>query len=256
MLLGTYTFPAFLVGDGMLDLRKVRSAARPQAERQQRRVARQRRDVLRELLRSAARMGALQWGTVYIADFAESGVVQAPVFVNLDEDLPGDSEFNRICLDGTAGTAAATNVTGVTFSAPEAVAADKQGLLVWLVLESRPTSVLEVGTVVACHSGLLTWGRATVQELECTREGALSTNRFLCVEGRWRPLGIGHIEWQPTGRGDALVFGSADGPVLDPEVPRLLTFEDPVLEDRSHSHAFIFTSKDVRCTAAQMLESM
>ena len=38
----------------------------------------------------------LPWGTTQLADFAQEsqGGVQAAVFIDLDEDLEGDSEFN------------------------------------------------------------------------------------------------------------------------------------------------------------------
>ena len=61
--------------------------------RDQRRVARQRRDALRSLLLNAARLGALPFGETRVADFAESGSVRgAPIFIDLvlDEDLQGD----------------------------------------------------------------------------------------------------------------------------------------------------------------------
>ena len=63
------------------------------ALRDQRRVARQRRDALRSLLLNAARLGALPFGETRVADFAESGSVRgAPIFIDLvlDEDLQGD----------------------------------------------------------------------------------------------------------------------------------------------------------------------
>ena len=244
-LLGTCTFPALLVGEGMQDLSKVRPASRAPAERQQRRIARRRRDALRELLRRAARLGALPWGKVHIADFSESGEVltTADAFVNLDEDLPGDSEFNSINLDQES-----TATSFFTAAAGDATALE---LPAWLMLELRPTTN-EVGSQVACHIGLATWGRATVVELDNIGKG---TTRYLCAEGCWRALGIGRIgiEWRPCGRGDTLVFSSADGPVLDSDVPRLLKFEDPVLEDQAHTHAFIFSSEEVRRLAAKLL---
>ena len=92
-----------------------------------------------------------------------------------------------------------------------------------------------------------------MQELEHTRKGS---TRFLCVEGLWRPLEVGHIVWEPLGRGDSLIFSSADGPVLDLEVPRLHTFEDPVLENWSHVHVFVFSSEDAWGHAARMFEYM
>ena len=70
--LGTYTFPAFLVGAGMHDLRKVAEADHEQAKQQQRRVAQQLRDSLRKLLRSAAQRGVLPWGNPRITEFAQS----------------------------------------------------------------------------------------------------------------------------------------------------------------------------------------
>lgn len=61
--------------------------ARQTAERRQRRIARQRRDALRELLRSAAQKGALPWGVVMLGDFTRDGKAPTTTFINLDEDL-------------------------------------------------------------------------------------------------------------------------------------------------------------------------
>ena len=52
---------------------------------------------MRKLLRSAAGKGLLQWGTTQIADFhTDQAAVQPLAFIDLDEDLEGDSKFNPI----------------------------------------------------------------------------------------------------------------------------------------------------------------
>ena len=67
------------------------------AERANNEFARERRDALWKLLRSAAGKGLLQWGTTQIADFhADQAAVQPLAFIDLDEDLEGDSKFNPI----------------------------------------------------------------------------------------------------------------------------------------------------------------
>ena len=119
-LLGTRTFPAFLLGEGMQDLQRVRRVYRPQAECRQRQIARKMRDDLRSLLRRAAQLRALPWGTVHIADFARSGEVQPTEFVTLDEDLPGDTAFNPVDLTTSA---AATTAAAATISAAATAAA-------------------------------------------------------------------------------------------------------------------------------------
>ena len=92
--LGTRSFATFLPGDDLRDLRSVAHAKRAEAERKHRRFAQRRRDALRLLLLSAARYGALPHGRTRLADFDSSGKVTQTVFINLDEDLPGDNEFD------------------------------------------------------------------------------------------------------------------------------------------------------------------
>ena len=92
--LGTRSFATFLLGDDLRDLRSVAHAKRAEAERKHRRFAQRRRDSLRLLLLSAARYGALPHGRTRLADFDSSGKVTQTVFINLDEDLPGDNEFD------------------------------------------------------------------------------------------------------------------------------------------------------------------
>jgi len=194
-------------------------------------------------LRTAAPLAGITGSTSLTGCSLRRVLNTADAFVNLDEDLPGDSEFNSINLDQES-----TATSFFTAAAGDATALE---LPAWLMLELRPTTN-EVGSQVACHIGLATWGRATVVELDNIGKG---TTRYLCAEGCWRALGIGRIgiEWRPCGRGDTLVFSSADGPVLDSDVPRLLKFEDPVLEDQTHTHAFIFSSEEVRRLAAKLL---
>ena len=68
---------------------QVRGNARKEAERHQRRVARLRRDALRELLRAGARRGVLPWGHTSMAEFAVDGMdVDGVVYIDLDEELP------------------------------------------------------------------------------------------------------------------------------------------------------------------------
>ena len=179
--LGTRTFPAFLVGDGMQDLRKVRSLDRKPAEQRQRRVARRLRDALRELLHSAARLGALPWGMVHIADFAASGKVQPAQFVDLDEEVDGDSKLNPINLSAALASAIApvsAAYAGALASAASAASAD---VPVWLVLAPCDRSQ-QVRSVVHNHEALFTWGAATVLELY---DNSGQQVRCVCVEGRW-----------------------------------------------------------------------
>ena len=94
--LGSGTFAEFLRG-GCVNLRSMRGFDLKQAEKANNEFARERRDALRDLLRSAAGKGLLPWGTTRIADFhADQAAVQPLAFIDLDEDLEGDSEFNPI----------------------------------------------------------------------------------------------------------------------------------------------------------------
>ena len=53
---------------------------------------------LRELLRAAAAKELLPWGTTRVAEFhVDEATAPAAEFVDLDEDLAGDNEFNPIC---------------------------------------------------------------------------------------------------------------------------------------------------------------
>ena len=52
---------------------------------------------MRTLLRAAAHRGVLPWGTTRVADFSADNVgAEAADFIDLDEDLAWDSEFNPI----------------------------------------------------------------------------------------------------------------------------------------------------------------
>jgi len=91
--LGTNTFPAFLQAK-LPNLRLLKGTPLTEAERRQRRLATQRRDALRELLRGAARKGALPWGESQLEDFTPDGTVARPIDVDtLDETAEGDEDF-------------------------------------------------------------------------------------------------------------------------------------------------------------------
>ena len=49
----------------------------------------------------AARIGALVFGESSVNEFSESGKARNVVFINLDEDLPGDNECNPVDLDAS-----------------------------------------------------------------------------------------------------------------------------------------------------------
>ena len=96
--LGGCTFPAYL-GAGLRDLKGLKGEVCADAEHHQRRLATHRCDELRELLRELARSGSLPWGEhARLANFVEEGVVEEPTFIELDEDLFGEDEFNPIVL--------------------------------------------------------------------------------------------------------------------------------------------------------------
>jgi hypothetical protein len=99
MGLGSGTFVEFLRG-GLTKLRSMRGAARRSAEQSNNEFVKERRVALRELLRAAAAQKLLPWGTTRVADF-DADHVPAPAaeYVDLDEDLEGDSEFNPIWTD-------------------------------------------------------------------------------------------------------------------------------------------------------------
>ena len=50
-----------------------------------------------------------------------------------------------------------------------------------------------------------------------------------------------------------LTLNRSDGPELDSNVPRLLAFKTPLLEDPSHIHTFIFESPEARAEAGRVL---
>ena len=70
-----------------------------QAERANNELARERRDALRELLHAAALRGLLPFGTTRVADFSSDSIGSPEAgFVEVDEDLEGDTEFNPVML--------------------------------------------------------------------------------------------------------------------------------------------------------------
>ena len=96
--LGLCTHSAYL-GAGLCDLKGLKGGVRSDAEQHQRRLATQQRDETRELLRELARSHSLPWGKrARLADFVEEGIVEEPTFIDLDEDLFCDDEFNPIVL--------------------------------------------------------------------------------------------------------------------------------------------------------------
>ena len=91
--MGTRTFPSFLQAD-MPNLRQLKGTPLQETERRQRRTATRRRDALRELLRGAARRGALPWGDSQLEGFTQDGSVANPVDLDaLDESMEGDEAF-------------------------------------------------------------------------------------------------------------------------------------------------------------------
>lgn len=118
--LGTRSFATFLPGDDLRDLRSVAHAKRAEAERKHRRFAQRRRDALRLLLLSAARYGALPHGRTRLADFDSSGKVTQTVFINLDEDLPGDNEFDPDAAATASAALPAASPTAPPTTAPAA----------------------------------------------------------------------------------------------------------------------------------------
>lgn len=96
--MGKCTFPEFLRGD-LLNLRGLRGTQLTDAESRHRRFARRRRDALRELLRDAARRGALPWGEAQLDAFVPGAQQQERTVVDLntlDEELDGD---RRVMID-------------------------------------------------------------------------------------------------------------------------------------------------------------
>ena len=139
------------------------------------------------------------------------------------------------------------------------MAPDIQELHAWLVILKGKHVHKEwgAGKEVACHGGLLKWGKATVVELlDSTR----ARWRYLCVGGIWRRMEnlSGYIQWSPTRVGGpelSLSLSRQDEPAEDPDVPRLLWFRGPLVEDSSHTHMFIFESAEAAAIAAGMLFS-
>ena len=96
---GSGTFPDFLRGE-LVNIRSTRGIRRSEAEKANNEFARRRRDALRQLLRAAARRNVLPWGTTRLGHFADGrDDSKATAFIDLDEDLEGDSEFNPIELE-------------------------------------------------------------------------------------------------------------------------------------------------------------
>ena len=217
-LVGKCTFPAFLVGEGMQNLRTVPGVKRAAAERDQRRIARRRRDALRELLRRAAALNALPWGEVRVGDFMRDPTIaaqEAAAFVNLDEDMEGDETFDPTIASAKTGVA---------------TAASKEA---WLVVGAAEDKA-QAGDVVSSYSRLAKWGKATVFV-----RGPL---RALCIEGRWAAgLAPGVLLWQPIGRGEGQVFCNSDGPSLGVSGGSgIILFDSPVLENAPHEKALLF----------------
>ena len=134
--LGTRSFATFLLRDDLRDLHSVSHAERAQAERTQRRFAQKRRDALRSLLLSAAQRGALPHGRTHLTDFDSSGKVIPTIFINLDEDLPGDDEFSldiKPRVDTAAASTAAATASAASPAASTASVPDNDG-------EERPTA--------------------------------------------------------------------------------------------------------------------
>ena len=107
-LLGTHTFPEFL-RDSLVNLRGLRGTQLREAESKQRRFARCRRDALRDLLREAARRGALPWGEAQLDAFVQPQQQARPVvdLNKLDEVLDDDG---RVMIDVCSPPRAAMDV--------------------------------------------------------------------------------------------------------------------------------------------------
>jgi len=129
--LGTRSFATFLPGDDLRDLRSVAHAKRAEAERKHRRFAQRRRDALRLLLLSAARYGALPHGRTRLADFDSSGKVTQTVFINLDEDLPGDNEFDPDAAATASAASPAAPPDASDASVPKGGNEDEGRPVVW-----------------------------------------------------------------------------------------------------------------------------
>ena len=58
--------------------------------------------------------------------------------------------------------------------------------------------------------------------------------------------------WTPIGTGDPLYFGSGDGP--EAEIPHVVLFADPTLEDPTHMSTFYFEGAEAWRQAAVALD--
>ena len=58
--------------------------------------------------------------------------------------------------------------------------------------------------------------------------------------------------WMPIGTGDPLYFGSGDGP--EAEIPHVVLFADPTLEDSTHMSTFYFEGAEAWRQAAVALD--
>ena len=58
--------------------------------------------------------------------------------------------------------------------------------------------------------------------------------------------------WTPIGRGDPLYFGPGDAP--ETEIPHVVLFADPTLEDPTHMSTFYFESAEAWRQAAVALD--
>ena len=111
-----------------------------------------------------------------------------------------------------------------------------------------------VGKEVAAHAGVVTWGKATVVKVQNTKQAC--SMLLLCVGGIWRRREnpSGYIQWSPTRvKSPELNLNKQDEPAQDPDVPRMLWFNSPVVEDTSHTHMFIFESAEAVAIAEGML---
>jgi hypothetical protein len=98
---GHSTFEAFLrnLPSGVTNLRSVRGPSKRAADIANNRFITARRDALRELLRGAVRKRLTLSGEARVEAFTQDGAsAKGQVFIDLDEDLAGDSTFNPIML--------------------------------------------------------------------------------------------------------------------------------------------------------------
>jgi hypothetical protein len=98
MVTHTPEFPTFLLGE-MRDLTPLKGSARVEAGRHQRRIARKRRDELRELLRFHAKLGLLEYGETLLTDFTPPGEATSTRNISdYDDAMWGDDKFHPIHL--------------------------------------------------------------------------------------------------------------------------------------------------------------